>query len=148
VSRINPIIVGVSIFNNAGAWNMKKYPTLTEMGINNPEQIVRFSLTTSDKRDYLRIIYKRKKGSLLPGSKRFEFGRASKTVVTDSGSRKTQVVYEISPFVQKAVGELEDIVNNKKNTLEHVAIVKDELQRLHQEMTNRLAYIESLIDDM
>jgi hypothetical protein len=127
---------------------MKSYPTLSEMGINNPEQIERFSLTTSSQTDYLRIIYRRKKGSLLPGSKRFEFGRASKTIVTDSGSRKTQVVYEISPFVQKAIGELEHIVNSKKTTVENAAVVKDELKRLHQEMTSRLAYIESLIDDM
>jgi hypothetical protein len=139
---------GVLIFNNAGASNMKNYPTLTEMGINNPEQIERFSLTTSSQTDYLRIIYRRKKGSFLPASKRFEFGRASKTVITDSGSRKTQVVYEISPFVQKAVEELEYIVNSKKSNVEHATIVKDELQRLHQEMTSRLAYIESLIDDM
>jgi|TARA_B110000211_G_scaffold149261_1_gene169896 hypothetical protein len=127
---------------------MKNYPTLAEMGIKNPEQIERFSLTTSSQTDYLRIIYRRKKGSFLPASKRFEFGRASKTVVTDSGSRKTQVVYEISPFVQKAVEELEYIVNNKKSNVEHAAIVKDELKRLHQEMTSRLAYIESLIDEM
>jgi|TARA_B110000977_G_scaffold190247_1_gene260792 hypothetical protein len=127
---------------------MKNYPTLTEMGINNPEQIERFSLTTSNNTDHLRIIYRRKKGSFLPGSKRFEFGRASKTIVTDSGSRQTQVVYEISPFVQKAIEELEYIVNNKKTSVENATIVKDELRRLHQEMTSRLAYIESLIDDM
>ena len=127
---------------------MKSYPTLTEMGINNPDQIVRFSLSTSNKTDYLRIIYRRKKGSLLPASKRFEFGRASKTVVTDSGSQRSQVVHEISPFVQRAVAELEDLVNNKKASAENAAVVKDELQRLQQEMTNRIAYIESLIDDM
>jgi hypothetical protein len=127
---------------------MKNYPTLTEMGINNPEQIERFSLSTTNQTDHLRIIYRRKKGSFLPGSKRFDFGRASKTIVTDSGTRKTQVVYEISPFVQKAVEELESIVNDKKSDIEHATIVKVELQRLHQEMTSRLAYIESLIDDM
>jgi len=127
---------------------MKNYPTLSEMGINNPEQIERFSLATTNQTDHLRIIYRRKKGSFLPGSKRFEFGRASKTIVTDSGSRKTQVVYEISPFVQKAIEELEHIVNSKKTTVENAAVVKDELKRLHQEMTSRLAYIESLIDDM
>jgi hypothetical protein len=127
---------------------MKNYPTLTEMGINNPEQIVRFSLSTTNQTDHLRIIYRRKKGSLLPGSKRFDFGRASKTIITDSGTRKTQIVHEISPFVQKAVEELEHIVNGKKSDVEHVTIVKDELKRLHQEMTSRLAYIESLIDDM
>lgn len=127
---------------------MKSYPTLTEMGVNNPEQIERFSLSTSNQTDYLRIIYRRKKGSFLPASKRFEFGRSKNTVVTDSGTQKTHIVYEISPFVQRAFAELEDIVNSKKVNVEHATIVKDELQRLHQEMTSRLAYIESLIDDM
>ena len=128
--------------------NMKSYPTLTEMGVNNPEQIERYSISTSNQTDYLRIIYRRKKGSFLPASKRFEFGRSGKTVVTDSGTRQTQVVYEISPFVQRAISELEDIVNNQKSTIEHAAVVKDELKRLHEEMTSRLAYIESLIDEM
>lgn len=127
---------------------MKNYPTLTEMGINNPGQIERFSLSTTKQTDYLRIIYRRKKGSLLPATKRFEFGRASKTVVTDSGTQKSQVVHEISPFVQRAVAELEDILANKKTKIEHAAIVKDEIQRFQQEMTSRLSYIESLIDDI
>jgi hypothetical protein len=127
---------------------MENFPTLTIMGINNPEQIERFSLSTSNQTDHLRIIYRRKKGSFLPGSKRFEFGRASKTIVTDSGTRKTQIVYEISPFVRKAVEELEYILTSKKTNVEHATIVKDELKRLHQEMTSRLSYIESLIDDM
>ena len=46
------------------------YPTLTEMGINNPGEIERFSLNTIDNIDIIRIVYKRKKGSLLPASKR------------------------------------------------------------------------------
>ena len=127
---------------------MKDYPTLTEMGVSNPHQIERYSLSTSNKIDHLRIIYRRKKGSFLPASKRFEFGRSSKTVVIDSGTRKTDIVHEISPFLQRAITELEDIIDNKKTIIESVAIVKDELQRLQQEMTSRLAYIESLVDDM
>ena len=127
---------------------MPKYPTLTEMGIKNPEQIERFSLHTTNHIDSIRIVYRRKKGSLLPASKHFEFGRSAKTVITDSGTQKTQVVHEISPFVQKAVEEIEGIVNKKKNHLEHAKIVKEELLRLRQEMDSRLSYIESLIDDI
>lgn len=127
---------------------MKDYPTLTEMGVTNPQQIERYSLSTSNKIDHLRIIYRRKKGSFLPASKRFEFGRSSKTVVIDSGTRATDIVHEISPFLQRAIVELEDIIDHKKTTLEHAAIIKDEMRRLHEEMNSRLAYIESLIDDM
>ena len=35
------------------------YPTLTEMGINNPGEIQRFSLNTINNTDILRIVYKR-----------------------------------------------------------------------------------------
>jgi hypothetical protein len=96
----------------------------------------------------LRIVYKRKKGSLLPTSKRFEFGRASKTILADSGSRKTEIVHVISPFLQKAMNELEGIIGAKKSSIKQAKLVKQELQRLHQDMASRLTYIESLIDEM
>ncbi|MDH5355975.1 MAG: DUF3461 family protein [Gammaproteobacteria bacterium] len=127
---------------------MSNYPTLTEMGINNPGEVERYSLNTVDNTDIIRIIYKRKKGSFLPASKRFEFGRSSKTIVADSGTMETEIVHEISPFVQKAIAELDKILDSKKSTIEHAKLVKEELRQLHQEMSSRLAYIDSLIDDM
>ena len=127
---------------------MSTFPTLTEMGINNPGEIERYSLNTTNNIDVLRIVYKRHKGSFLPTSKRFEFGRASKTVVADSGTRKTQIVHEISPFLRKAVKELDDILSAKQSNIERAMLVKQELQQLHQDMASRLIYIESLIDDL
>ena len=127
---------------------MSKFPTLSEMGITNPGEIERYSLSTTNHIDSLRIIYKRKKGSLLPTSKRFEFGRSSKTVMADSGTQKTDIVHDISPFLQKALKELDQLIDAKKSNIEHAKLVKEELQRLHQEMSSRMTYIESLIDDM
>lgn len=124
------------------------YPTLTEMGINNPGEIERFSLNTIDNIDIIRIVYKRKKGSLLPASKRFRFGRAAKTVISDSGTRTTAVVHEISPFVQKAVQELEQLMDAKGATVVHQNLIKEEVRRLHEEVASRLAYIESLLERM
>ncbi len=82
---------------------MAEFPNLSEMGINNPGEIEHYSLSTTNNVDHLRIIYKRKKGSLLPTSKRFEFGRASRTVMTDSGTQATESVHDISPFLHKAL---------------------------------------------
>lgn len=127
---------------------MPTYPTLTEMGINNPGEIERFSLNTVNHTDIIRIVYKRKKNSLLPASKRFRFGRAAKTIIADSGTRQTEVVHEISPFVLKAVKELEQIIDAKGTTVVQAKLIKEEVQRLHEEVVSRLAYIESLIDDM
>ena len=125
-----------------------RYPTLTEMGINNPGEIERFSLNTINNTDILRIVYKRKKGSLLPASKRFRFGRASRSVIADSGTRKTEIIHEISPFVQKAVAELEQLLAEKKKGKVQASLVKEELKRLHEEVASRTKYIESLLDEM
>ena len=127
---------------------MSKFPTLSEMGITNPGEIERYSLSTTNHIDSLRIIYKRKKGSLLPTSKRFEFGRSSKTVMADSGTQTTDIVHDISPFLQKALKELDQLIDAKISNIEHAKLVKEELRRLHQEMSSRMTYIESLIDDM
>jgi ABC-type transport system involved in cytochrome bd biosynthesis fused ATPase/permease subunit len=127
---------------------MSKFQTLSEMGINNPGEVERYSLNTTNNIDVLRIVYKRKKSSFLPTSKRFEFGRSEKTVVADSGTGKTEILHVISPFLQKAMKELDDIISTKKSNIQHAKLVKQELQRLHQDMASRLVYIESLIDEM
>ena len=49
---------------------MSNYPRLSEMGIQNPEQIEKFAIYTVGHTDILRVIYNRKKGSLLPVSRR------------------------------------------------------------------------------
>jgi hypothetical protein len=127
---------------------MGNFPNLSEMGINNPGEIEHYSLSTTNNVDHLRIIYKRKKGSLLPASKRFEFGRASRTVMTDSGTQATEIVHDISPFLHKALEELDRLIDAKKSDIEKAKLVKQEMQRLHQEMASRITYIESLIDEM
>ena len=127
---------------------MSKFQTLSEMGINNPGEIERYSLNTTNNIDVLRVIYKRKKGSFLPTSKRFEFGRSRKHIVADSGTGKTENLHVISPFLQDAIAELETIISAKKSNIEYAKLVKQELQRLHQDMASRLVYIESLIDEM
>ncbi len=127
---------------------MSKFPILSEMDINNPGEIERYSLNTTNNIDVLRIVYKRKKGSLLPTSKRFEFGRSRKQIVADSGTGQTENLHVISPFLQNAIKELDEIISAKKSNIEYANLVKQELQRLHQDMASRLVYIESLIDEM
>lgn len=125
---------------------MASYPALTEMGINNPEDIERYSLQTNNNVDVLRIVYKRKKGELLHSSKKFRFGRAQKMVVTDAGQNKTAVVHEISPFVIKVTDELRKLVNTKLSREDRMAIIKEELIRLSEETNTRIAYIKTLVE--
>ncbi len=127
---------------------MSNYPALAEMGVNTPEEIVRYSLQTVRNIDVLRIVYKRKKGSLLPTSKKFRFGRAEKMVVTDSGTHQTEVVHEISPFVIKVTDELRSIIKGHHAQLDVKAIISDEIRRLEEETTTRIAYIKTLMEQL
>ena len=86
-------------------------PTLTQMGINNPSEITRYVLSKpSAQVDELTIYYKRQKGSLLPVRRAYEFGRALRTAVADSGTGRTANVGDISPRLLEAVAELDSLL--------------------------------------
>jgi len=127
---------------------MAKFPILTEMGVNKPEEISRYTLHQIGDVDHLRIIYKRKKNSLLPVSKRFKFGRSQKMVVVDSGTRKTETVHEISPFLLKAVAELDLIVKRKRSKKDLVRDLEEEIIRIEEDMGSHMASLRALIDKL
>jgi len=94
---------------------MKRNITLTEMGVTNPDDIARYTIYTVQDADVLRIIYAREKGSLLPVSKTFKFPRVKKSVMVDSGTRQTQVLFERNPIFENALTEIEAILEKQKN---------------------------------
>jgi len=98
------------------AENSASYPALAEMGIVRFHEISHYSLRQDGvDKDVLRIIYKRAKGSFLPYSRKYKFGRSLKTVVADGGTSRMEHTYEISPFLLKAVGELDKLVEINKH---------------------------------
>ncbi|MFT4726923.1 MAG: hypothetical protein ACI9UN_001418 [Granulosicoccus sp.] len=95
--------------------NANTFPALAEMGIKRFHEISHYSLRQDgSKKDVLRVNYKRAKGSWLPYSRKYQFGRALKTVVADGGTGRLESNYEISPFLLKAVVELEKLVDQNK----------------------------------
>ena len=127
---------------------MSDYPTLNEMGILNPTEIDRYSLQTINNIDILRVVYRRKKNSLLPASKRFRFPRTEKMSLGRGDMRSTQVFYEVSPVVHKAMAELDKIVKGRRDRAQQLEVIRDELQRLQEETSTRIGYINSLIDSL
>ncbi len=131
---------------------MPEYKTLKEMKINMPAQIDRYSVQTiehpDEHTDVLRIVYKRKKGSLLPESKRFRFPRIKKTSLEDSGTRKVNIRWEVSPFLQKAVSELDQIISTDLSKKENREIILDEVLRMEDDVKARADYIRSLLKSL
>lgn len=124
---------------------MKNYPRLAEMGVKNPLEIEKFAVYSTESLDTLHIIYKRKKGSLLPVSRKYKFPRAKKSIMVNSATRQTNVVFESSSALLEAMGELEQIRAEHKDSASLSAAINDELTLLEDEVKMRTEYIRSLI---
>jgi len=127
---------------------MSDYPRLTEMGINNPHEIEKFAIYTVGHTDVLHITYDRKKGSLLPVSRRYKFPQQKKSVLVDSGTRQTEVVYESVGAFREALHELEQLKIERQKGQDLAALIKEELRLLEEDIALRLQYIDSLVDKL
>ncbi len=114
------------------------WPVLDSMGVTRHHEITHYSHRVLEgKRDVLRIFYKRGKGSLLPVSRKYDFGRAQHAVVVDSGSAHVEEVFEISPTLMSAIEELDRLLGPSARTpVRDTAEASrkatlDELDRLH-----------------
>jgi len=98
--------------NDEGA----QYSALEDMGITRVHEIESYKLRPAGAdKDVLKIRYKRASGSLLPDSRTYKFGRSLKSVLADGGTARMEHTYEISPFLLKAVAELDTLVAENKN---------------------------------
>ena len=119
------------------AEKLDTYPALSEMGITRFHEISNYALhqESSDK-DVLRVTYKRAKGSLLPHSRKYKFGRSQKTVIADGGTARMATSYVISPFLLRAVAELDMLVKNnqlgKKDPVKVADIRSDLLTEINE----------------
>ncbi len=127
---------------------MSKYPRLAEMGVMHPKQIARYSVNSVGYVDYLRIIYDRPKGSLLPKTRNYEFPREQKTLVAGSGAKGGEVVMESSSELREALDELKMIVSAKAQTEDTVAEMLDELRRLEEGVAHHSACLKELTEKL
>lgn len=113
-------------------------PTLTEMGINNPSEITRYTLSQLNAfTDELTVYYKRQKGSLLPVRRAYEFGRAMRSALADSGTGRVATVGDVSPKLLEAVAELDRLIARKDSFEDRKGAVLGKLSDLRQVLTAR-----------
>ena len=128
---------------------MSDYPTLEEMDISRFHEIKHYSLRSDGKsRDILKVFYKRKKGSVLPERKTFKFGRSAKMVKDNSSSTGGVEVYEISPFLQKALEELDSLVKEHDNSVHNHEIILDRLNHLEKDMKAATSELKEMVKSL
>ena len=127
---------------------MSNYPKLTEMGVQHPEEIEKFAVYTVGNTDVLRIIYDRKKGSLLPVSRRYKFPQVKKSVMVDSGTRQTETLFESTPAFREALHELEQLRLEREKGQDLAAMIREEFRHLEEDIALRSQYIKSLLEKL
>lgn len=120
------------------------YPALSEMGIVRFHEISHYSLRQEGvDKDILRINYKRAKGSLLPYSRKYKFGRATKAVIADGGTARMENTYEISPFLLKAIAELDSLIGQNRHDINAKPVTHD----LKSDLLAELQELDQLVAD-
>lgn len=129
---------------------MSKYNALEAMGVKNPSEIARYEIyaVDVDHEDVLRIIYDRKKGSILPVSRKYRFPQIKKSTMVDSGSRKTEVIFESSAEFRNAVAELGQLIDLRGSSVELQKLVAEEIKYLEEDFAARIAHIKTLVDKL
>ena len=127
---------------------MSDYPKLTEMGIQHPQEIEKFAVYTVGYTDILHITYDRKKGSLLPVSRRYKFPQLKKSVIVDSGTRQTETLYESTPAFREALHELEQLKLAREKGQDIAGLIREEIKHLEEDIALRAQYIQSLVDKL
>lgn len=124
------------------------YPVLQSMGVTSYNDIEKFSLRFENGQDVLKIHYHREKGSFLPKSKKFKFGRSSKTLLTDGGRQNYENVEEPSATLLSAMEELESIVGKQIKAKASKDDLLIELSHLEKVVHNKIDEIKKKIEAM
>lgn len=128
---------------------MSDYPALTEMDISNFDEIKNYTVLQDKKdRDILRINYKRKKGSMLPKRKTFNFGRSAKMLKNSSAPGGMLETFEISPFLQKVMLELDSIIGKSYDEKDKVKALLEHIERLERDTMFATTEMKALLKKM
>jgi len=128
---------------------MSDYPSLAEMDIKGYEEITRYSVVQDrPDRDILRITYKRKKGSMLPGRKTFRFGRSTKMRSDASVPGGVTQFHEISPVLQKVMLELDAIVGKTTSKKERINALVEQIEQLERDTKFATAEMKRLLKEL
>lgn len=125
---------------------MKDYPRLTEMGVKHPKQIAYYSVSSLDQTDYLRIVYERPKGSILPTTRNFEFPRVQKESDADDDQDAAEFVMVSCPEFLEAVAELKEVLSARESKQDLVETMLKQVHQLEEEVGMHADYLKYLIE--
>ncbi|SDH68284.1 Protein of unknown function [Vibrio xiamenensis] len=125
------------------------FPHLTALGIQDPQQIERYSLRQEAHKDVLKVYFLKQKGELFAKSVKFKFPRQIKNVLVDGGSNQYREITEISRSLTLIIDELNKIT--KPEQLSDADIkqkILADLSHLENVVSNKIAEIEADLEKL
>jgi len=126
----------------------EKFPTLTEMGIDNPHDIERYTSRIEGDVDILKIYLHRHQGEWMAKSKKFKFKRMHKNMRVNEGRVPYISTTESSPYFLRAVAELDQLVAEDKNTKNRKEHLLDEIEHLEKVVARKIEDIRRQVEEL
>ena len=122
------------------------YETLKELGIDDIENIERYTLRQEGDEDIIKIYFKRRPGELFAHSMKFRHGRSVKVVPVDSGRGQYKEVSQISPTMQKLAEELDQIVHREQATRDTKQRILNDIEHLEKVIQRKMAQLRADVE--
>jgi hypothetical protein len=127
---------------------MSKYPRLKAMGIQHPQQIDGYTISSVDYVDHLWITYTRPEGSLLPTSRSYRFPRVQKSLSAGQEKQPANVVLETDEVFREAVAELRELMAAKSQKQTAAEELLSAINALEEDINARTAALKKLAEKL
>jgi len=124
------------------------YDNLKSLGINNPDDIARYSLRQEANNDILKIYFRRDKGEFFAKSVKFKYPRQRKTIVADNAGQGYKEIHEISANLRYVIDELDQICQRDQVEVDLKRKILDDLRHLESVVANKITEIESDLEKL
>ncbi|WP_136680423.1 DUF3461 family protein [Neptunomonas sp. XY-337] len=126
----------------------EKFPTLTEMGIEEPSDIERYTSRIEGDVDVLKIYFHRHQGEWMAKSKKFKFKRMHKNMRVNEGRVPYIATTESSPYFLRAVAELDSLVAAERTSQDHKQRLLDDIEHLEKVVSRKIEDMRRQIEEM
>nr|WP_067295644.1 DUF3461 family protein [Marinobacterium profundum] len=126
----------------------KQFETLMAMGVEDVQDVERYSTRTEGDVDILKLYYHRHQGEWFAKSKKFKFKRLHKSVKVSDGLVPYRATTESSPYYLRAVAELDKLVTQEKSSLDRKELLLEELDHLEKVVARKIEDLKRQIGEL
>jgi hypothetical protein len=125
-----------------------KFETLTAMGVEDVQDIERYSTRIEGDVDILKLYSHRHQGEWFAKSKKFKFKRLHKNVKVNDGLVPYRATTESSPYYLRAIAELDQLVAQEKSSLDRKELLLEELDHLEKVVARKIDDLKRQIGEL